>query len=814
MLNPKHISPVAYLLLITLLMLTLAACGGETDGEIVPADLNETPAVSVAETTPLIEDPASTEPTSAPAPVAGAVPYTLRMEAEEVALDPACLETSTGFELRSAPLPDAGLEQGIEYSFCAVGAPDGAEVVFTLSSPNGGEQVFHSTSIDEGGTGVAALALRLTAADSAGDYILTADYNGESTSLALPVIAATKPFIALSQQLEDNPSLIRASVGGLPANGLARFALYRLDAATDAEGAYAEGTYLIATTLQADDVGRADIELDVSDLPAGPYLMLLAPAELKLDDPAILDMVEMDRLTVTANIARTSAPATAAGGPGIAPQPASGEGELPESIRVDIADASLPTCELAAEPALQLWPSDGEIGDWWYGCAVGFGGDQTLNLVVTMANDRQSAWDLDTNASGAASFRWYSSPDEGVGEYNVDVTSAGGQKANLSWEIDGATRPHLLVFPHDVRTEVGSVLNLSGFPADAEIEMGLYRLDEQGQALQVKQWTSEVNGNGALQQPFEQSFALEDGEYVLVAQGGPLFDFPGINVPASAVDFFGYNTFLSERYDSYMLNLGRSTGQQAVVVATPTPGATAEATTTTDEIPPKAVTLTEDASAKPTCPDVASDGSAACVLPATVPRGTFVYIPMIGYDPGTKLRVFVTPPGGGRVELPATADAEGYADVHWYGLNDEALGDYNVAIRGGGSPIDGKFTITQPAQPSVIAQPRSPDAGTPVIISGAGFESGENLILARYLSQGVTDGVVNFTLDNSERIKAGGIGGFQTTYRTGSGQDGNLYLVNVYRPSSAEPVAQAVYQVGQPLYLRYPFGWAGDAQSE
>ena len=521
----------------------------------------------------------------------------------------------------------------------------------------------------------------------------------------------------------------------------------------------------------------------------------------------------MAHLVVMADIARSDVAATEPGSTA-APQPASGGGELPDTINVNVDAASLPTCQLAAEPALQLWPSDGEIGDWWYGCAVGFAGDQTMNIVVTMANKQQSAWDLRTNASGAVSFRWYSAPGEGVGDYKVDVTSAGGQKADLTWEIGAATRPHMLIFPHDVTTEVGSVLNLTGFPANAEVEIGMYRLDEQGQAAQVKQFTVEADKQGELKQAFEQAFALEDGEYLLVAQGGPLYDFPGINVPASAIDFFGYNTPLSERYDAYMLNLGRTSGQQVAAVATPAGGESeAAGSAPAGGIPPATLSLTEDTSIKPTCPDVSGDGPAACVMPATVPRGRSVYIPMHGYKAGEKLRVFVTPPGGARVELPATADAEGYADVHWYALNDETLGAYQVSIRGGGSPVDGAFTITDPTQPSLVAQPRSPDAGTPIIVSGAGFEGKEDLILARYRSKGATDGVVTFELVDSQKIKAGGIGGFQTTYRTASGQDGDMFLVAVFRPNSAEPVAQAVYHVGQPLYLRYPFGWAQNAQS-
>ena len=107
MLNRKRFSPLAYLLLIIVLMMTLAACSG--DGEAIPVpDSNET--AVVPQPTKQADETAETPVPATPAP--GAVPYTLRVQAVDPALDPTCLEASAGFELRSAAIPASGLEQG------------------------------------------------------------------------------------------------------------------------------------------------------------------------------------------------------------------------------------------------------------------------------------------------------------------------------------------------------------------------------------------------------------------------------------------------------------------------------------------------------------------------------------------------------------------------------------------------------------------------------------------------------------------------------------------------------------------------------
>ncbi|NOX64058.1 MAG: hypothetical protein GXP42_19300 [Chloroflexi bacterium] len=783
--------PQRLLLILTLLslsLLMLAACGKKDNESLESAAATATfEAEKSSEVEPL--------PTEA-----GDAPYTLFVKSPVApALDAACLVAADKLTLVSPSPLTEGLEPGLDYLFCAAGASPGQIVTFALEGPLGVKRIYEVVSGDDG---VAALSLRLTADDEPGAYKLRASAGEQEAEVEFRVLAPTGPFIALTQPLGPNPTIISASIGGLPPESRARFALYRLDG----DGDSLEGVYLISTLLMTDPSGRADVELDVADLPTGAYLLTLLPPGMTLGDPPTFDLAQLGRLAVLANILRVEGPAediAASATPATEPQPSPQEVELPAIIQVRAPEADLPVCQLAAEPMVEIGPAGGEMGNWWYGCARGFGSEEALQVSVQMPNGQETRFSLKTNAAGAAPFRWYSAPHEGAGRYQLTVANAKGQTASVSWNINPATRPHVLVFPHNVETAVGAEYYLAGFPPNAAVDLGLYRLDENGQGQLIDSWVATTDATGSFGADFGQIFDREAGQYALVAVGGPVFKFSGVDATISAIDFFSYNSTLDERYEVYTLNLNR--GEAAPVAeAAPTP------IVETDEppaFPPPVVTLSEDLSPKPACPDAAPDKPAACLLPTTVPRGTFTYILMHGYAPKTNLKLRIITPKGETLLIPLKADAEGFAQAHWYALNDEPLGEYKVRVRGGGNPFDGVFNVVKPVAPSLVIQPRVSVPNTPVIASFAGFEPKEELVLARYRSTGSENGALTFTLVNTKKVRAGGQGGGQVMFKKGNAK-GEFFLVNVYRPGQPEPLAQAVYQVGKPLYLRYPMGWA------
>ncbi len=801
------------------LILLLAPCSGGVETSVPPATdatplaASVTP-VSAADTTPL-----------PPAP--GQMPYTLRMEQAAVALPDDCLRSVRRFSLQGVDLPRT-LEPGVDYLFCALGAEADSTVTFTLTGPDDNRILYEAPSAAEGAATVAPLLLRLNADAKPGRWTLTAAAGDAQDEVDLRLAEPTAPFIALTEPLADNPRLIRAGVGGLPPAGRSTFALYKLSAG--AEGAV-EGAILISLPLEADDTGRADLELDVADLPAGEYLLVLLPEGVDLGDPPMLSAASQGRLAVKADITR---PEGAVAGPGEsggiavpsgsvppAPQPAAAGGGLPDTVQVNIAPSQLPVCPPAEAPAIQMWPGSGQIGNWWLGCAHGFAADETVDIVVTAPTGQTTMIPVTASANGAAPFRWYSAPGEGVGEYKAVASSASGATASASWTIDAPSQPHVLVYSHNYPSAVGGELYLSGFPANADVDLGLYKLDAQGNGGLVKQWQLATNRFGALTKPFEEAFGLDAGQYAIIAQGGPAFNFAGLDLAASAVDFFGYDEDLDPRYDVYTLYAGRTPGTAAE--ATPAPAATPTASETISptvaapapagQIPPATASIPEDASAPPTCPGAAPDAPSLCLLPTILERGTFAYLMAHGFPAGTRIDVTVQPPRSQRVAFSDQTDSQGFADFHWYALNDEPLGEYRVTARGGGQTFNGAFTVVAASSPHVVVQPRTaPANATSVIVSVAGFQPNENLIVARYRSSGVSGGVVNFELMDTIDLRTGGAGGAQQTVPTPGAKAGDLYLLAVYRPNQGEALAQAVYSIADPLYLRYDFAWGQNFQ--
>ncbi len=852
-------SPSLWLLLasIALLALVLAACSSE-----------EGPAASSTATT----GPKASATPGTPTPVLSSQPPSvLHVEGRPQDELPAqCLKGGSEFKLSSVSLPLGGIQPGKDYLFCVTGAPAGSPVNFELTGPEGQKRTFTLTSVDHDGADVAAFALRLQPDDKLGDWTLAAAAGDAKSDVSFRVREAKGPMIALTEPLADNPTKMKASVGGLPANGTARFALYTVkDAAPGAAPGAIDGDFLISIGIAADANGRADLELDVADLPAGRYMLVLLPTGMELGDPATLKFPDQEPLMVLADVTRPQAAPVASAGsetpaspatvvpqasplPG-APAPVQAASGLPDTLLVNVTPASLPLCTPASSPVLQLSPDRGEIGNWWLGCAQGFAPGEQINVTVQMANGEQTPLVLTAGSDGTKDFRWYSAPGEGTGKYKAVAKSAAGNEASISWNVGTATAPHILVYPHQIDPKVGSFLNLTGFPSKATVDLGLYRLNEQGQGALQKKWQVPTNKFGAAKVQFDQSFGLEPGQYAVIAQGGPTYNFPGIDVAASAVDFFGYNQPLNGSYDVYSLYLGR-TETGAVTVAQPaaTPEATAAATpeatavstivaeapteTVTEtvpatpaataaetpvptaaapaagQVPPSTVTLSEDTSGRPSCPGAASGDAVICLLPTVVQRGTFAYLMAQGLPANTDFNAVVTTPKGERIAISDKTDSEGFADLHWYALNNEALGAYQVSASGGGKSFTGSFEVVKATSPHVVVEPRTTPAGTPVKVSVAGFAPNESLILARYRSAGAGSGAVNFTLVDSSEFKAGPGGGAQTQLQTTGATDGELYLLEVYRPGQPEAAAQAVYSIGQPLYLRYPFAWAQNFQ--
>ncbi|HEY53205.1 MAG TPA: hypothetical protein G4N94_07080, partial [Caldilineae bacterium] len=464
----KHLSSWLIPLLILLLILVLAACADK--------ESTSTPASAPAESslvTPAAAEETTTEPAAEPQPApVNQAPVGLTVKsAPSPAIDPACLAGGEGFQLLSAPLPSAGLEPGVDHLFCAIGAPAGAKVVFTLVDPNGEERSAEVVSSDQGGVTIAPFTVSLLADDAPGTWTLRAQSGDDSamqSERTFEVQAPTKPFITLLEPIVNNANVIRASVGGLPPESTARFALYTLDAATMGDSGEVENqaNLLISTRLAADSSGRADLELDVADLPAGPYLLLLIPRDAELGDPPVLNLPDQERLAITANLTRAEvaeaaegeaagateeASAASTGATEASEPPPSGEGSMtpvlveakgrvPRGMQLNLPVTELPSCLTTSTPTLQIWPTTGEIGNWWYGCATGFAPDKDVEFVVTLPDGEQTQFNLKADANGTTPFRWYAAPGEGAGQYKVSAKNDAGQ-AELSWDIAEPSKP-------------------------------------------------------------------------------------------------------------------------------------------------------------------------------------------------------------------------------------------------------------------------------------------------------------------------------------------------------------------------------------
>ena len=877
----KRISSWFIPLLVFLFIIILAACANE---EPAPDESSPgTPAVAEEVTEEVAEEPIATPQPFNQAPIGLQV-----KSAPSPAIDPACLAGGEGFQLLSAPPPAAGLEPGVGQLFCATGAPEGATVVFTLVDPNGKERSEEVASIAQADTTIAPFSVRLLADDAPGAWTLSASSGDDSTmqaELTFDVQAPTRPFITLLEPIDNNTNVIRAGIGGLLPESTARFALYTLDAANVGENGEIENkaNLLISTRLVADSTGRADLELDVADLPAGPYLLLLIPPDADLGSPPILRLPDQERLAITANLTRSEVAAAAEGVSEViaeegvtestsatgAAEPPSSEGQsmtpkllettsgVPPRLQLNLPVTELPSCLTTSTPTLQIWPTTGEIGDWWYGCATGFASGKDVEFIVTLPSGEQTQFNLEADANGTTPFRWYAAPGEGAGQYKVIAKNDAGQ-AELAWDIAEASKPHILVFPHNFQSKVGGELYLSGFPAQQDVKIGLFQIDEQGQARKVKQWKVTATKSGYYGARFSQTENLKQGHYVLIAQSKPAFQFPGVDTPASAIEFFSFNTAPKSSNDAYTLFLDRpaetliaaqptaepeptpapeeqpvevaeepaatpveTTADSETAEASETPAAPAEETpvaetsadTAVVEVPPPTYSVPEDAGETPSCPGETPGEPAVCILPATMQQGTFAYILMHDFKPRTKFNVTITAPNGKKEALARrTADADGFADAYWYALHGEPLGEYKINIRGGGENFSGNLTIVEPTSPHLVIQPRSPKAGSNLTASVTGFDANEDLLFAFYQSESVEDGNVNFKLVGTDNIQTNGKGGATKQFRTARKQKGVLFLILVYRSEQSEPAAQAVYQPGKSLHLQYPLAWGQNYQ--
>lgn len=766
-------------------------------------------------------------PTTTPSP---ALPTALRVVGEqEPALPDRCRPNGAAFDLVGVDLPLTGLQPGYDYRFCARNVPAESSVRFVLRDPAGNEQAFVVTATAQEQGGVAVLTWRPGPDDRPGRWLLRAEVGEASRELDFRLREAGAPFLVLREPPSVNPDLLHAAVGGLQPRGTARFAFYRLG-----EDGLAE--LLISIGLTADDRGRADLELDVADLPPGRYLLLLLPSDLKLGEPATLDLTAQGRLAVVTAITREAV----AAGPALTITPAESGGGLPERLRFDLPAVALPACEPAPEPVLRLWPADGTLGHWWLGCAAGFAANETIELVIADENNTETVLPLTAGPDGTAVFRWYSLPGEATGAYRVVANTSAGLQSAVRWQIEEPQQPRVLVFPHAYRSEVGGELALAGFPPTTPVELGLYRLDAQGEGVLVRTWSLRTDRKGAIKKAFEEAFGLDPGQYAVVAQGGPAFTFPGIPIAISAVDFFGYDEPPAPTYDAYSLFVGRtpgvltpptlaelgetplpvetplpSTETPAVVAetppaATPTPEPTATPTPAPPQ-PPTVVTLPTDSAGLPTCPDAAT-GPTFCVLPTTLEQGTFAYMMAHGFPARTAIQVTVRMPNGQVVRIADRADSSGFADFHWYALPGEPLGDYRVVARGGNQTFEAVFTVVAAGGPRLVVQPRLTTANAGVIVGLTGFAAGEKLVLVRYAGADAAEGTVELRQLDRTSVTADAAGNAVLTLSTRGARAGQLYLVAVFRPDSDKALAQAVYTVGQPLHLRYPFGWGQNLQ--
>ncbi len=764
-------------------------------------------------------------------PSAATVPSIIQVQTQlQPAIDPVCLEPRRGFALVYPPIPKEGLEPGMVHLFCAVGAPEGQTVTFTLTDPQGEKTTYQGVSVDQGGVRLAVQPITIGPDAAVGTWTLTASYDEHSDQVSFQVRPASQPFIVLTEPVEDNPDIIKASVGGLPPNAKIYFAVYRLQSGQVQDGmATTQGELLIDDLIQVDEAGRADVQLDVSYQPEGPYLLTFFPP----DEPAspLIRLPEQERTALPVNIHRpqtvaeqpSSPPGSSSGAQPAGPLPpapeiAEGSGALPQAITVALPSAQLPTCSSTPQPSLRVWPATGEVGQWWYGCATGFTPNQPLQVQATLPNGETSTFNITpTDAQGTHTFRWYAPPSEGTGLLTLQVSDATGATASTQWRIAPATTPHLLVYPHTVEKEVGAELYLTGFPPRTQVQLGLYRLDEQGAGQQVTTWQVNVDKQGVLEQkPFEQVQKLEPGIYALLAQSAPTYHLSALNIPASAVEFFSVATPLPQAYEFYTLTLGRHTGQLVAVgeeaPASPEqpPAAATTPAPSTSGIP-QTLTIPADHSNPPTCPNATAGQPAICLMPAVTQRATYVYMLMHGFPAGAKFNITVIPPKESPVKFTVTANDQGLAEAHWYALNNERLGTYRVRIRGAGK-YNGAFKVVKATAPHIVVQPRSPQPGTPVIISISGLKPNTTYAVARYRSVGETDGQVQFQLMDVTDMTTGKGGGAQAPFPTQEKDAGTLFLAVLFEKGGSQPLAKEVYAPDQELYLRYPFAWGQNVQ--
>jgi len=777
--------------------------------------------------------PLATMPGNAAAQDASPVPKTIIVKTElRPAIDPACLQDKGKFALVSAPLPEDGLEPGMVHVFCAVGAPADETVTFTLKSPTGETQTFQAPSVDQGGVNVAVQPITIGADAPAGKWRLTASYGDRSDSLNFKVRPATQPFVMLAEPVPDDPAVIKAAVGGLPPKARVYFAVYRLHPGpTEGDYATSQGELLIENLIQTDEDGRADVQLDVADQPSGPYLLAIFPADQPAPATAVIELPKQERSVVAVNIRReeVAQPVEAPSTPSAPQMPvafdrtalpsdpvlAESSGGLPDVVTFALKDAALPPCTPSAKPAIRLWPARGEVGQWWYGCASGFAPNTPLRVDATLGNGSTTSFDLTaTDAEGVKRFRWYALPSEGTGRFTMSLSDPAGNQAQISWRIDPAQTPHVLVYPHVVIKDVGSELLLAGFKPRQQVRLGVYRI-EGNKGTKVQSIKVKTDKRGQLQQPFDLAQNLTPGIYGLLAQSAPTYRLAGIDTPATAVEFFSVGTPLPEKYELYTLFLGRAGGQ--LMVSTE---GVEEAETAPAEAPsgpaasgiPTTLSIPVDNSAPPTCPGARAGKPAICMMPKVTQRATYVYMLMHDFKPGTKFVIAVTTPAGKRVTFKTQANEEGIADAHWYALNNEKLGVYRVRIRGGGKTFNDTFKVVKATSPHVVVQPRTPEPGAGMYISISGLSPNTTYVLARYRSTGERDGQVHFQLMDTVEMTTGKGGGAQKTFNVSKADAGTLFLAAIYEKGGSQPLAKEVYAPGEELYLRYPFAWGQNSQ--
>ena len=828
----KRYSPFLVFLAILLLLVLVSGCRQNAEQDTT-ATVGMTPS-----------SPGATGAPSASSEKSAIVPSEIVVKTDlQPAIDPACLKKMDKFGLLAASLPSDGLEQGMTQVFCVTGVPAGEMVTFILKSPDGLDQTFQSPSVDMEGTPLVVQPITIGADAKPGEWTLIASFQDKKDGLTFNVRPATRPFIALTEPLSENPDIIRVSVGGLQPNARAHFAIYRLQPGQPQDGVVeSHGELLLENLIAVDSSGRADLVLDVTGQPSGPYLLALSPEGEAQQISGAIHLPEQERTALAINIQRPGAVPVAKeeGQPeagesseqkpvaftpeNLPPAPKLSEagGGLPDTISVTLPDATLPPCNPAANPTVQLWPQSGQVGQWWYGCASGFAPEKPLRVDATLGNGTTASFDLtSTGADGTKTFRWYSLPEEGTGVFSISISDLTGNKADISWTIDPATQPHILVYPHVIIKDVGGQLSLVGFPKRVNVQLGIYQLDfldQPNTAALVQKLTVATDKNGAVQQSFSVVNDLKPGVYMLVAQSSPAYQFSGIDTPATAIEFFSVGAPLPEKYEFYSLFVGREAGGTIAVgsedestsvtqPARPTQLAVSDETNKAGI--PTVITIPVDDSAPPTCPGAVSDAPSICIMPTTVERATYVYMLMHGFKPGAKFAVTVTPPKGAAVRYNVTANKQGIANGRWYTLNNERLGEYKVSIRGGGQTYENTFTVVEASSPHVVVQPRSPKPGTSVIISFSGLKPNTAYVLARYRGSLTADGRMRFKLYSTKEMKTGKGGGAQANFRTKRADKGRLFMAVVYEKGGSQPLAQEVYAPGRELYLRYPFAWGG-----